>query len=203
MRWANWRRECFKDTAIQKHNELNNMTNNTKHPWFLSLQHLFSGVLILMASPSRGEDWPQAQGRSRDNKSAETGLLDAWPEGGPELAWTFRNCGVGYSGPAIVGGRVYIMGGRDGRAELMALDADSGKLLWSKPVNAKVFDFEGNSWGAGPRATPTVADGMIYALAGDGELVAIDTSGEPEWRVNMVSDSGGSVSIVDAGEPEI
>ena len=75
-------------------------------------------------------------------------------------------------------------------------------MLWSKPINKKIFDFEGNSWGAGPRATPTVAGGMIFALAGDGELAAVDVDGNLKWRVNMVDDLGGSISIVDAGEPE-
>ena len=192
------------------------MTSNAYPKWFttmfaahrenekeLLIFRTFSfAFLILLTSMSLAEDWPQAQGSSRDNKSAETGLIDQWPEGGPELAWTFRDAGVGYSGPAVVGDRVYIMGGREGRTELLALDAAGGKLLWSKTVNEKIFDFEGNSWGAGPRATPTVAEGMIYAVAGDGELAAFDTEGELKWRVNMVTDLGGSISIVDAGEPE-
>ncbi|MCG8651771.1 MAG: PQQ-like beta-propeller repeat protein [Pirellulales bacterium] len=178
------------------------MTFNTFLHWFASVPPCCGLVLILLTSVSFAEDWPQAQGSARDNKSAETGLLDTWPKGGPELAWTSRECGIGYSGPAVVGDRVYIMGGRNGRAELMALDVSSGKLLWSKPVNKKVFDFEGNSWGAGPRATPTVADERIYALAGDGELAAFDVEGTLKWQVNMVDDLGGSVSIVDAGEPK-
>lgn len=160
-------------------------------------------TLISTTEASLAVDWPQAQGTNRDNKSAETGLMDKWPSGGPQLLWTFRDAGVGYSGPAVVEDRVYCMGGREGRAELFALDAASGKLLWSKPINEKIFDFEGNSWGAGPRATPTVADGMIFALAADGELAAVDVEGNIKWHVNMVEDLGGSVSIVDAGEPKV
>ena len=170
--------------------------------WLLNVQLLSSAFFILLPSVTHAEDWPQAQGSNRDNKSAETGLLDRWPDGGPELLWTFRNSGVGYSGPAVVGDCVYIMGGRNGLTELLAINATSGKLRWSKTVSNKIFDFEGNSWGAGPRATPTVTDEMVYALAGDGELVAFDTEGEFCWQVNMVSNLGGSVSIVDAGEPE-
>ncbi|MEL7338753.1 MAG: hypothetical protein AAFN70_21385, partial [Planctomycetota bacterium] len=71
---------------------------------------VFSATVVAGA-----EDWAQGQGMRRDNKSNETGLLKSWPEGGPKLAWTFRDCGVGYSGPAIVGQRIYIMGGRKGR----------------------------------------------------------------------------------------
>lgn len=167
------------------------------------MRSLICLFLAFLASGVQADDWPQAQGIGRDGKSAETGLLDKWPEGGPELAWTFRDGGVGYSGPAIVGDRIYSMGGREGRAEVYAVEASSGKLLWSKAINKEIFDFEGNSWGAGPRATPTVSDGMIFALAGDGELAALDVEGNIKWQLNMVDDLGGSISIVDAGEPKI
>ena len=175
---------------------------------YLKLRLLLNNLLLccvfLVVLPSIlcAEDWPQGQGSNRDNKSKETGLLDEWPKDGPTLLWTFRQSGVGYSGPAVVSDRIYLMGGRNSCAELMSIDAASGKLIWSKPVNKKIFDFEGNSWGAGPRATPTVAGEMIYALAGDGELAAFNAEGDLQWQVNMVNDLGGSISIVDAGEPE-
>ena len=111
--------------------------------WLFKVQLLSSAFFILLPSMAYTEDWPQAQGSNRDNKSAETELLDKWPEGGPELLWTFRNSGVGYSGPAVVGDCVYIMGGRNGLAELLAINATSGKLRWSKTVSQKIFDFEG------------------------------------------------------------
>ena len=178
------------------------MITYLKLRWLLNVWLLCCAFLVVLSSILCAEDWPQAQGSNRDNKSTETELLDKWPKDGPTLLWTFRHSGVGYSGPAVVSDRIYIMGGRNSRAELLSIDAASGRLIWSKPVNKKIFDFEGNSWGAGPRATPTVAGEMIYALAGDGELAAFNVEGELRWQVNMVRDLGGSVSIVDAGEPE-
>ena len=148
------------------------------------------------------DDWPQAQGPMRDNKSAEEGLLLEWPEAGPTLVWTFDNAGVGYSGPAIVDGRLYVMGARAGGTELLAIDVENGTELWKAPVNDKAFDFEGNNWGSGPRATPTVSEGKVYALAGDGQLVCANaTNGKVLWRRNMVRDLGGSIKNVGAGEP--
>ena len=178
------------------------MITYLKLRWLLNDSLLCCVFLIFLPSTVCAEDWPQTQGKNRDNKSKETGLLSEWPQDGPSLLWTFRHSGVGYSGPAVVGDRIYIMGGRNGRAELLSIKATSGELVWSKPFNSKTFDFEGNSWGAGPRATPTVAGEMIYALAGDGELAAFNTKGEIQWQKNMVSDLGGEISIVDAGEPE-
>jgi outer membrane protein assembly factor BamB len=157
---------------------------------------------LLGASQLHADDWPQFQGVQRDNKSAETGLLAAWPEDGPTLAWSIKKAGVGYSSPAIVDGRVYLTGGRNGRAELFCLNARNGNELWSLPLNKQSFDFEGNAWGAGPRAAPTVDGKMVYVVAGDGELVCATTDGKSQWQLNMIRDLGGSIKSVDAGEPE-
>ncbi|MEO1527447.1 MAG: PQQ-binding-like beta-propeller repeat protein [Planctomycetota bacterium] len=166
----------------------------------LSWIGLLAGVLA--STHATAEDWPQFRGPNGDNKSTETGLLSTWPEGGPALAWTFKNAGVGYSSPAIVDGRIYLTGGRNGKAELFCLNAKDGSELWSLPLNEKSFDFEGNAWGAGPRAAPTVDGDYVYAVAGDGQLVCASTKGEVVWKVHMVEDLGGSIKSVDAGEPE-
>src|ERR1051326_2129442 len=68
------------------------------------------------------DDWPQFRGPKRDGVSRETGLRGEWPKDGPKLAWTFDGAGVGYSGPAVVGDRLYMGGGRDGSDVVFALD---------------------------------------------------------------------------------
>ena len=160
-------------------------------------------VLGLFFSELQADNWPQIQGALRNNRSTETGLLAAWPAKGPSLAWSFKNAGLGYSSPAVVDGRIYLTGGRDGKADLFCLNADEGTEFWSLPLNEKSFDFEGNAWGAGPRASVTVDGDSIYALAGDGQLVCASIEGKPKWQLNMVQDLGGSVKSVDAGEPKV
>ena len=59
----------------------------------------------VIASPEPG--WPQWRGPRRDGISDETGLLQSWPEGGPELLWTATGLGRGYSSPIVVGGTLY------------------------------------------------------------------------------------------------
>ncbi|MHC4402620.1 MAG: LamG domain-containing protein [Planctomycetota bacterium] len=61
-----------------------------------------------------GIGWPQWRGPDRTDVSRETGLLKSWPDGGPTQLWLYRNTGTGYSGPAVTGGRLFIMGGRAG-----------------------------------------------------------------------------------------
>src|SRR4029453_12654071 len=72
-------------------------------------------------------DWPQYRGPKRDDVSAETGLLSKWPVGGPPLLWTYKETGVGYSGPAIVGDRLYTIGARGDNEFLIALDLKNVK----------------------------------------------------------------------------
>src|SRR5687767_13752559 len=89
-------------------------------------------LLLLAVGTISAADWPQYRGPNRDDVSKETGLLQAWPKDGPPHLWTFDAAGVGYSGPAVVGERVYIPGGRDDREFLIAIDAKSGKEQWAR-----------------------------------------------------------------------
>ncbi len=62
----------------------------------------FTLVLVaccLIASAALSADWAQFRGPGRDGKSPETGLLQEWPEGGPEALWTAKELGNGYSSP--------------------------------------------------------------------------------------------------------
>jgi len=140
--------------------------------------------------PLRADDWPQWQGPDRTNVSKETGLLKTWPKDGPKLLWTFDKAGVGFSGPAVVGDRLYIMGGREDTSIVFALDVKTGKELWSCLIG-KTFR---NSYGDGPRGTPTIDGDSLYALDGQGELICVETSsGKKRWSVNMQNDLKGEM----------
>jgi outer membrane protein assembly factor BamB len=156
--------------------------------------------LVTLAAPAA--DWPQWRGPNRDGISKETGLLQSWPKDGPKLAWTFSNAGIGYSGPAVVAGRLYLTGGRNGSDELFAIDTKTAKELWSVKIGP-IFTFKGNIWGDGPRATPSVDGDRVYALGGQGDLVCVGTDGKEIWRKNMTRDLGGEVSQVGGALDEL
>jgi len=154
----------------------------------------------LLTPPLWADDWPQFRGADRTDVSREKGLLQKWPKSGPKLLWTFKNTGIGFSGPAVVGDRLYIMGARKDKAGkeveyLLALDTTKTKNqeLWAFPIGP-IFTWKGNSYGDGPRGTPTVDGKRIYVLGGQGELVCVDISGkQPKlgWRKNLPKDCGG------------
>ena len=149
---------------------------------------LFLLTLTFAASAS-ALDWPQWRGPERTDLSKETGLLKQWPAEGPKQVWIFKNAGQGYSGPSIVGGKLFTLGTRDGKEILLALDAAKGAELWVHPLS----DVLGNDWGGGPRGTPTVDAGKIYALSGPGTLACVNAADGKEIWTTKMSDAGGKV----------
>ncbi len=136
-------------------------------------------------------NWPQWRGPNRDDVSQETGLLQSWPEEGPERVWLFKDCGLGYSGPAVVGDRIYILGARQDEEQLLCLRASDGKELWATSIG-EILE---NGWGDGPRSTPTVDGDRVYALGGQGTLVCCNThDGTLRWSKTM-QDLGGELPM--------
>jgi outer membrane protein assembly factor BamB len=142
---------------------------------------------LLLAGPAAADDWPQFRGPDRSNVSKETGLLKTWLRGGPKLLWTATDAGIGYSGPAIVGDRLYTLGGDETNDFVIAFDVRSGKKLWSTPIGA----FVRNGYGSGPRCTPTVDGDRLYALGSAGGLACLKAdTGEKVWLVNLTGRDG-------------
>ena len=152
-------------------------------------------LLLLLAGPALfveplpAADWPQFRGPDRDGRSAETGLLTEWPESGPEVLWEAA-LGGGYSGIAVAEDRVFTLSAeKDGEA-LIAFDAVSGRELWRYRTDRNRADGQGG----GPRSTPSVADGTVYATSAHGKLHAVDAAtGEGRWQVDLVRELGATV----------
>jgi outer membrane protein assembly factor BamB len=133
-------------------------------------------------------DWPQWRGPDRTDVSKETGLLATWPDGGPPLLWTYAEAGIGYSGPAVVGDRLFTMGARNEVEYLLALDTGTGKEVWATEIGPLLE----NPYGSGPRGTPTVDGDRTFALGGKGELICVETrTGKKRWHVSFTNDLGG------------
>ena len=135
------------------------------------------------------DDWPQWRGRNRDGIATEKGLMKSWPQGGPPLAWRAQGAGEGYSSFAVAGGKLYTLGARGGTEYVMAFDEATGKKLW-EVANGRRFD---NDRGSGPRATPTVVDGEVYAYGASGDISVLNAAtGAVRWKVNVLQKFGGN-----------
>ena len=149
-------------------------------------------TLIGLLGNVHAADWPQWRGPSRDGKSEEKGLLKQWPDGGPKLLWQVKDAGGGYSTPAVVGERLYLMGNKGLDEEFVQARAVAdGKVLWTVPVG-KVGNPNQRPPYPGARSTPTVDGDVLFALGSDGDLVCMETAGgKVRWKKNLRGDFGG------------
>ena len=144
----------------------------------------------LVALSAFGADWPQWRGDSRRDHSPDKGLLAQWPQEGPKQVWSFNNAGSGYAGFAIAKDSLFTMGLRDGMEFLIAVNASTGKELWSSSAGQKYP----NGWGDGPRMTPTVDGDRVFAIGGQGLLICVEAkNGKLIWSKNLVTDLGGQL----------
>ncbi|MDY3558813.1 PQQ-like beta-propeller repeat protein [Gemmata sp. JC673] len=165
--------------------------------------------LALALPASHAADWPQWMGPNRDDVWAETGIVKAFPAGGLKPTWTAA-IGAGYSGPAVAGGRVYVLDRvlAKGAANpedpfdtkqkvnsterVLCFDAKDGKELWKREYECPYQI----SYPAGPRCTPTVSGGKVYSLGAMGDLTCLDAvTGDVVWAKNFVKDYGAKVPV--------
>ncbi len=146
---------------------------------------LVAAAWCLCASSAWSADWPHFRGPARDGKSADTGLLQEWSEGGPKLAWAKEDLGHGYSSVSVVGDTLYITGLKGETGYMYALDANGGEK-WRVAYGP---DWKGDY--AGTRSTPTIYKGMIYIMSSYGRVVCLDVkTGEEKWAVDTIKDFG-------------
>jgi len=145
-------------------------------------------LTVLALSGSASADWPQFRGVNRDAQSAERGLLQQWPEGGPKLAFQVKGMGVGYSSVSIQNGRLFTMGdiGRD--QFVIAVSLDKKAVQWKTRIGAAWTEDQY----AGARGTPTADGELIYAIGTEGDLMAMEAAtGKVRWKKSLPGDFSG------------
>lgn len=151
-------------------------------------------TVIVVSADLAAADWPQWRGPQRNGVAAatETGLLKSWPADGPKLRWQMKDCGTGYSTPAVVGDRIYLLGNEGLDNEFVqARAAADGKVLWQTRLG-KVGNPNQKPNFPAARSTPTVDGALLYALGSDGDLACLETgSGKVLWQKSFRSNFGG------------
>jgi outer membrane protein assembly factor BamB len=140
-------------------------------------------LMLLFVPAAHAGDWPQWLGPNRDGSSTEK--VAAWKE--PLKVLWKQPVGEGHSAPVVAKGHVFLHTRVKNKLEesVSAFDAKTGELAWeSVPiVRAKFADPFG--FGTGPRGTPAMVDGKLYALGITGILSCVDTaSGKLVWEVD-------------------
>jgi outer membrane protein assembly factor BamB len=125
-------------------------------------------------------DWPQFLGPNRDGTAPADDFNPDWKAKPPKVLWT-TPCSGGYSSCVVVGGRVYTQDLQDGNERILCLDAADGKPVWAYeyPADYSVFRM---GYADGPRATPAVHDGRLYAVGALGKFLCLKLPTRPDEK---------------------
>ena len=145
--------------------------------------------LMVGGATAQAADWPQFRGPKGDGRAEQATLSLPWPAEGPAELWSVP-LGGGYSGIAAVGDKLYTLMSSGSDELLVAFDATDGNELWRLRTDAKRRD----SFGDGPRSTPTVNQNRVYAVSALGHLWCADRhSGEVIWDRDLRKEFGAVV----------
>ena len=144
-------------------------------------------ILVISGMELTAQDWPQFLGPDRNSISPQKGLMRSWPEKGPEVLWSIP-VGIGYGGPVVKNGKVYLLDREDGVCDIMrCFDLQTGKELWKFS-----YDAPGTLPFPGSRSVPIVDDRHVYSCGPNGDLYCIDIqTHQPVWKKNVWKDFGG------------
>lgn len=144
------------------------------------------GLLILFvlffATLAYGADWNQWRGPNRDGIASGFVPPKAYPDQ-LKKAWSIE-VGIGHSSPVISGNRIYVFS-RVGEQEVVsAYEITLGKLVWKDAYDAPyTMNMAAMSHEKGPKSTPVISNGKLYAFGIAETLSCYDiSSGKLLWR---------------------
>ena len=134
-------------------------------------------ILLVVISIAQPTQW---RGANRDGKFTDTGLLQKWPDGGPQLLMKVEGIGKGYSSVIATDQYLFATGMID-TLDYISCITPEGKIKWKVPY--------GRSWTQSFSETSgsaTVEGDRVYVISGTGQLVCLNVAdGAILWKVNV------------------
>ena len=141
-----------------------------------------SATLSLVARP---EDMPTYRGKDSMGHIVGPPLSQDWEASPPQPIWK-QPCGGGYAQLVVVEPFAVTIEQRGSNEAVVCYDTATGAELW---VTEYQDEFTEAMGGPGPRATPTIADGHVYSLGANGELLKLSLAdGGILWQRNILQD---------------
>ncbi|NDC64432.1 MAG: alcohol dehydrogenase, partial [Planctomycetia bacterium] len=118
----------------------------------------------------RSPEWPGFRGPATDGTQHGIVFSDDWQSHPPRERWRIP-VGPAWSSFAVAGRYLVTQEQRGDDEAVVCYDGDKGTQVWEHTIPGRFFEALG---GLGPRATPTIADGAVYALGAEGWLLKLD-----------------------------
>ena len=135
----------------------------------------------LAPQKSANENWPRFRGPNGQGHSIETGLPLHW-SATSNIAWKTSIPGDGWSSPIVWDEKIFLTSALENgtKCHVICVNATSGKILWDKHVfDQQPRHKEGKNSYATP--TPTTDGKNVFAVFGDGSVVALTMGGDILW----------------------
>src|SRR5688572_18486433 len=145
------------------------------------MRKALTAVLLLAAIFARAENWPRFRGPTGQGTSSEKNLPQNWSTDS-NIVWKTAVPGEGWSSPIVWNDKIFVTSATDRgtKCHVLCLDRKSGKILWDKEVFEQVpLRKEGKNSYATP--TPVTEGQRVYAVFGDGSVVALTFEGGLVW----------------------
>lgn len=133
------------------------------------------------------EDFPRFLGAAGRGAVSGVQLGSDWRQQPPRQLWK-KPIGAGWSGFAAVNGFAVTMEQRGDEEWVSCYEIKTGKLRWWHAIAARHQTVPG---GIGPRSTPAIHEGRVYALGATGVLRCLDgATGQPIWMEDILKRIG-------------
>lgn len=139
------------------------------------------GIDLVTTTP---DDFPRFLGPAGVPVVAEPSvpLAGDWSTNPPQLRWK-RPIGAGWSAFAVVNGYAVTMEQRGPEELVTCYDVRNGEPVWSHAERTRHETILG---GIGPRGTPTIHRGKVYALGAHGLIRCLDgATGKLLWKFDL------------------
>ena len=131
-------------------------------------------------------EWPAFRGPQRNGHQPGTILAENWSATPPKEIWRIP-VGPGWSSFSVAGDRIFTQEQRGENEGTICYHANSGEEIWAYEYPSRFWEVIG---GAGPRGTPTIDAGRIFALGANGDLHCLDAlDGSEVWKRNIGKDA--------------
>ena len=144
------------------------------------------GNTLPAGSVNASLDWPGFRGRDRDGIVRGVRIATDWSSVPPQELWR-RPIGPGWSSFSVHGDVFYTQEQRGQEEIVAAYRVSTGEPVWKHRDHARFWESNG---GPGPRGTPTLHNGRVFAFGATGILNVLDqATGRVIWSRNVGADS--------------